>query len=446
MIISNARIVTWEKQNRIFNGYAVRIENSFIDEIGKTEEIISKYPEDEVIDAKGQILMPGLICAHTHFYGTFSRGLYIPGDAPADFPEILQKLWWPLDQSLYADDVRVSTLICMIDAIKHGTTTLFDHHASPNFIKGSLDVIEDAFNQTGVRGVVCYEVTDRGGKEKAREGIEENIRMIKKLDQSDGLVKATFGIHAGLTISEETMKECRNALPSNYGVHIHVAEHQVDEYDSLSKTGERVIERLKRHDLLGKNTLIVHGVHMDINEINLLAKTDTWLSHQPRSNMNNAVGLGDIDSILRSGVKVCLGNDGFSNAMWDEWRTCYLAHKNWNRDPRKMNGNNVVQMAIYNNSDLVTHFFGSKRIGRIEKGAKADLILVDYDPITDFTTDNLPWQIIFGFRDSMVTTTIIDGEVVMKDRVLLTIDEKAVAEEARRLSKDVWKRYSQQFE
>jgi len=445
MIITNARIVTWEKPNRILDDHAVRINHSIIEDIGRTEEIISKYKDEEVIDAKGQILMPGLICAHTHFYGTFSRGLYIPGDAPADFPEILKKLWWPLDQSLNADDIKISAQICMIDAIKHGTTTLFDHHASPNHILGSLDLIEDAFTQSGVRGVVCYEVTDRGGEKKAREGIDENIRMINKLDRSKGLVKATFGMHASLTLSEETLAQSRKVLPDRYGVHIHVAEHQVDEYDSLSKSGDRIIQRLKRHDLLGKNSIVVHGVHLDISEINLLAQTNTWMTHQPRSNMNNAVGLGDIDSILRTGVKVCLGNDGFSNAMWDEWRTCYLVHKDWTLDPRKMNGNNVVEMAVYNNSDMATQFFDDVRIGRIEKGAKADLILVDYDPITDFTVDNLPWQILFGIRDSMVTTTVVDGKVLMRDRVILNLDEKMIAKEARKLSKDVWARYSQQF-
>ncbi|MRS02878.1 hydrolase, partial [bacterium] len=180
-------------------------------------------------------------------------------------------------------------------------------------------------------------------------------------------------------------------------------------------------------------------------EVQKLIESNTWLSHQPRSNMNNAVGLGDIDSQLRAGLRVCLGNDGFSNAMWDEWRTCYLAHKGWNRDPRRMGANTIVDMAIYNNSDLASQFFDGQRIGRLEEGAKADLILVDFDPITNLSTDNLPWQIIFGFRDSMVTTTIVNGKVLMKDRELTTIDEKEVNQKARELSKAVWQRYEKQF-
>ena len=447
MIIINANIITWEKPNSIITGQAVVIIGTIIKEIGTPSDLIKKFPGEEILDANGQWLMPGLICAHTHFYGAFSRGLYIPPPAPADFPEILQKLWWHLDQSLLEEDVKYSSLICMIDAIKHGTTTLFDHHASPNFIDGSLDVIEDAFEQTGVRGVVCYEVTDRGGMEKAEEGIQENLRMIRKLNNvsSEHLVRATFGMHASLTLSEETLEKCRSLIPSNSGIHIHTAEHWVDEYDSVNKSGLRVVERLNKYGFLGEKSIFAHGVYLDHAEIEKLVQSKTWLSHQPRSNLNNAVGLGDVDSQIRAGVRVCLGNDGFSNAMWDEWRTCYLAHKGWNRDPRRMAASTIVDMAIYNNSDLATQYFDGERIGRIEPGAKADLILVDFDPITEVTVDNLPWQIVFGFRDSMVTTTIVNGNVLMKDRKLTTLDEKEISRKAKELSKDVWQRYTKQF-
>ena len=447
MIIINANIITWEHPNRILKGEALAINGSTIVEIAPQSELLTKYPDEEILDANGQWLMPGLICSHTHFYGTFSRGLYIPPPAPADFPEILEKLWWPLDQSLLAEDVRYSALVCMIDAIKHGTTTMFDHHASPNCIEGSLDVIEDTFIQSGIRGVVCYEVTDRGGMEKAEAGIKENLRMINKLAQADSeeLVRATFGMHASLTLSEDTLSRCRKLLPDNTGIHIHTAEHWVDEYDSVNKSGYRVIQRLKKHGFLGEKSIFAHGVHLDHAEIEDLIETKTWLSHQPRSNMNNAVGLGDIDSQIRAGLKICLGNDGFSNAMWDEWRSCYLAHKIWNRDPRRMGANTIVDIAVYNNSNLTTQFFNNQRIGRIESGAKADLILVDYEPITDFNSDNLPWQIIFGFRDSMVTTTIVNGKILMKDRKLTTLDEKEINKKARELSKEVWQRYAKQF-
>ncbi len=252
-------------------------------------------------------------------------------------------------------------------------------------------------------------------------------------------------MHASLTLSDETLDLCSKKIPQNVGIHIHVAEHQVDEYNSLSKCGERVVKRLNKFNLLNSQSILVHGVHLDLQEINLNAKTNSWLTHQPRSNMNNPVGLGDVEAMISAGVNVCMGNDGFSNAMWEEWKTCYLAHKLWTRDPRKMNGNNLLKMAVYNNSDLATQFFNGARIGRIEIGAKADLILVDYDPVTNLNIDNLPWHIIFGFRDSMVTTTMVDGKILMKDRKDLSINEKQVAQYARELSKETWNRYWAQF-
>ncbi len=181
MIIYNCRIIPWTEPNSIMEGHAVRINQNFIERIEKEERLLEQYPSDEKINANGQILMPGLICAHTHFYGVFSRGMAIHGEAPANFLEILQKLWWPLDQSLLEEDIYYSAMVCLIDAIKHGTTTVFDHHASPNFIDGSLDVIEKAVRKSGLRASLCYEVTDRGGTEKADAGIRENLRMIQKL-------------------------------------------------------------------------------------------------------------------------------------------------------------------------------------------------------------------------------------------------------------------------
>jgi putative selenium metabolism protein SsnA len=447
MLITNAKIVTWGRPNQILEGYAVQVQGQKITKIALQRALIQEYPDEEILDANRQYLMPGLICSHTHFYGAFSRGMAIPGAPPADFPEILKKLWWPLDQSLTLEDVKYSTLVCLLDSIKHGNTTLFDHHASPNAIDGSLDVIAEAIMASGLRGVLCYEVTDRGGEARSKSGIAENARMIKKVRSNsyEGRIKANFGIHASLTVSEKTLEECRNAVDENTGFHIHVAEHQVDEYDSLQKTGMRVIDRLKTHNMLGKNSIIGHGVHMDMKEVELLAESETWLSHQPRSNMNNAVGMADVDSILRMGVKVCMGNDGFSNAMWDEWRTCYLAHKLWNLDPQRMNGSAVVEMAAYNNADLTSHYFsGSGKIGVIEEGAQADLILVDYIPFTEINPGNLPWHILFGFRDSMVTMTMVAGKMLMKDRTLLTLDEEEICRKAMNCSKEVWKRYQSQ--
>ncbi|MBE0684176.1 MAG: putative aminohydrolase SsnA [Anaerolineales bacterium] len=445
MLITNANIITWETPNRILQNHALYIEGDHIKEVGTTKALTAKYPKAKPTDANGQYVMPGSICAHTHYYGAFARGMAIPGPAPKDFPEILKKLWWPLDRSLGAEAVRYSALVCLVDAIKHGTTTLIDHHASPNFIDGSLDVIADAVDRSGLRSVLCYEVTDRDGIEKANAGINENIRFLRRLaSDPHPRLAGTFGLHASLTLSGATLQACRAAAPEGTGFHIHTAEHQSDEYDSLAKSNMRVIDRLLKHNILGPKTITAHGVHFDAREMEILKETETWLSHQPRSNMNNAVGVSQIESMMRLGINVCLGNDGFSNSMWDEWKAAYLLHKIENRDPRRMGGYDVTQMAVYNNAALANIFFPSTPVGQIAPGAAADLIFVDYHPFTPLTDGNLPWHIIFGFQQSMVTTTIVAGKILMKDRKLQTLDEEEIASRAREIAPSVWKKYEEE--
>lgn len=448
MLITNARVITWERENRILENGAVLIQDGLIKEVGAQADLLERCPHEPRLDAAGQYLMPGNICAHTHFYGAYARGMAIPGQAPRDFPEILEKLWWPLDLALDEASMRASAQVCLVDAIKHGTTTLLDHHASPNFIDGSLDVIGEAVDQSGLRGVLCYEVTDRNGPAGAQAGIRENVRFIQKANQdsyASGRVRATFGLHASLTLSDATLAACRAALPDGGGFHIHVAEHETDEYDSLRKSGLRAVDRLDKFGILGPRSIVAHAIHVDAREVSLLAESGTWVTHQPRSNMNNGVGAAEVESLMRAGVKVGLGNDGFSNTMWAEWKAAYLLHKVWHRDPRRMNGYDVVEMAVYNNAALAGGFFPEAALGAIQPGAHADLILVDYHPYTPLTAGNLPWHILFGFQESMVTMTMVAGKVLMKDRQLLTLDETEIAARALELAPDVWQRYQAQL-
>lgn len=447
MLIINASLITFDRPNRILPDYGIYIAGDRIVEIGPSLDLSERHPGDELVDAKGQYVMPGNICAHTHFYGAYSRGIAIPGPSARDFPEILTKLWWPLDKSLGEKDIYFSALVCMIDAIKHGTTTLIDHHASPSFISGSLDWIAKAVSDSGLRASLCYEVTDRDGYAKAREGIDENIRFIRYLREKDPLpdrLAALFGLHASLTLSDDTLKTCAEVSREfDVGFHIHVAEHNVDEYDSIQKAGLRVVDRLQKFGILGPKSIAVHAVHIDAKELAILAQTGTWVTHQPRSNMNNGVGLPRVEEMIRSGIRVCLGNDGFSNSMWEEWKAAYLGHKLFQRDPRVMPADQVMEMAIYNNRDLVEEQFGGLKTGILSPGAVADVIFVDYYPYTPMSVENLPWHIVFGFHESMVTTTIASGKLLMRDRQLITIDEKKIAEEARLQAPLVWRRYEQ---
>jgi putative selenium metabolism protein SsnA len=445
MLITNGRVVTFGDDPRIIDRGAIRIQNGIIDAVGASAELELLYPDDVRVDADEQLIMPGNICAHTHFYGAFSRGMGIPGEAPRDFPEILGKLWWSLDRALLGPDVKYSALACLIDAIRHGTTTVVDHHASPSVIEGSLDLIAEAVTEAGLRASLCYEVTDRNGRDEAQAGIEENVRFLRRVRAGgDPLLGASFGLHASLTLSDETLADAVRAADGlDTGFHIHAAEGIADQEDSLRKSGKRVVERLHDAGILGSKSILAHCVHVDAWEMELLRDTGTWVTHQPRSNMNNAVGVAPIETMLRGGVNVGLGNDGFSNNMWAEWKAAYLVHKLWHGDPRRANGADIVRIAVPNNAALARIFWPDTTLGELTPGAAADLILVDYRPFTELTAGNLPWHILFGFEVDAVKATMVNGRWLMRDRQLLTLDEDAIVARASELSAGVWRRYQE---
>jgi putative selenium metabolism protein SsnA len=441
MLIINGTVLTFGNDKRVLPYGAVYFEGDTIVEVGRTADLVSKYPQAEKLDARGKIVMPGMICAHTHFYGAFARGMAIPGTPPENFMQILERLWWKIDRALTLEDSKYSALVALVDAIRHGTTTLIDHHASPNHIDGSLDALAEAATQSGLRVGLCYEVTDRNGPPGALAGIAENIRFIKRLRaKPNPKLGASFGLHASFTVSDDTLEACLNAVRGlETGFHIHVAEDKADQADSLKKHGRRVAERLEKKGILGPKTLVAHAIHVDAYEMDAFRATHTKVSHQPRSNMNNAVGVAEVEKLLDRGITVGLGNDGFTNNMFTEIHTAYLLHKSHKGDPRVMPGNRLMELAFNNNATIAGLFF-PQPVGALVPGAAADLILLDYVPYTPLTDANYPWQLIFGMDGSHVTHTICGGQMLMQDRQVLTLDESAIAEKATQLATAVWRR------
>lgn len=438
LAIENGLIVTMDKERRILKRGNVAIEDGKIVSVEKAGEARSKYRAEEVIDATEKIVMPGLICAHHHLYSTFARGMAIPGEPAKNFVEILEKLWWKLDNALTKEDIYYSSLIPLIECVKNGTTTIIDHHESQSYQNGSLEEIARAVEEVGIRGSLCLGTSDRYGRGK--EGVDENERFLSLLSsRSSQLLKGLVGLHATFTVNDDTLdKSVKLAKKYGVGIHVHCAEDKADEDENLKKYNMRVVERLNSHEALGEKSIAVHCVHVDEKEMDILKSTRTNVVHNPESNMNNAVGCADVLGMMGKGIEVGLGTDGMSSDMLSQMRCSYLIHRHVKKDPR-VAFLEAPAMLLDNNPKIVKRVAGW-RVGEIAKGALADIILIDYLPPTILNENNFLGHLIFGLVDATVDTTICNGKILMRDKKLVDLDEKSITQKTSQLASELWKR------
>jgi len=421
LLIGNGRLITRGENNRLIENGCVAADGRFIKDVGDTAQLKAQYPGAEYVDAHGGVIMPGFINAHNHIYSAFSRGLSIKGYNPKNFLDILDGLWWNIDRHLLVEDTYWSAMATYLDCIRNGCTTVFDHHASYGGVKGSLFAIADAAKKLGVRASLCYEVSDRGGEEKMREAVAENTEFIRfsMADKTD-MIKGMTGMHASFTLSDKTLELCRENTPEGIGFHIHVAEGMDDVYDSLKKYGKRVINRLFDHDLLGEKTVAGHCIHINGIEMDIIKQTETMVVHNPESNMGNAVGIPPCMEMMRRGILLGLGTDGYTNDMLESEKVANIIHKHALCDPNAA-WSEVPRMLFANNAAIASRSFGIS-LGALEPGAAADIVVSDYDPLTSMTADNCDSHILFGMSGRSIATTVINGSIKMKNRELIGVD------------------------
>jgi putative selenium metabolism protein SsnA len=431
----NGIVVTCGKTNRVLWNSSVITDGELIIATGDSTDMKNQFPDAISVDCYGKIVLPGFICAHHHFYSTMARGISIPGEPAKNFVEILEKLWWKVDRALSEEDVLLSAQLPLVDCIRNGTTTIIDHHASPSYRDGSLDLIENAVRQAGLRASLCYEVSDRnvvGG------GIAENERFIKKTGKGDGQIAAMLGLHASFTLSDETLETCVGIAKDNdLGCHIHVEEDLSDREDALKKYNTAVVNRLHKLGATGNKSIFVHCVHIDEDEMDILSKTGTIVVHNPESNMNNAVGVSPILRMQKKNVLVGLGTDGMGSDMLAQMRCAYLLQRLANRDPR-VAFVEAPQMLLQNNAEIAERQFGL-RLGEISEGHPADLAIIDYHPPTPLNEGNFLGHLIFGLVDSLVDTTVCRGKILMQGKKIISMDEERLAARSRELAPKMWK-------
>jgi putative selenium metabolism protein SsnA len=382
------------------------------------------------VDYGGRLIFPGLVCGHTHLYSALAAGMPQPAEAPRNFPEILERVWWKLDRALDEEAVEASALVGAVAAARVGITTIVDHHASPSFIDGSLDVVGGALERVGVRGVLCFEASDRGGREGARAGVAENDRFLGSLTGGERpLLRGMVGAHAGFTLGHETTVALADvAVRHRVGVHIHVAEDRCDARHLVPARDASIVEWLDQYRLLGPRALLAHCVHVDEEGAARIAASGAFVAHNPRSNMNNAVGYA---RPARLGSRVILGTDGIGSDVIAEAQAAFFA--------ARAAGEEFDPVAAVGRAQSFAAGAFDLGLGRLEPGCPADLTVLDATS-TPIHADNLLGHLVFGLSSNAVRDSWVAGRPVLRDRKLLTVDEDQVAARAREVAARLWSR------
>ena len=428
MLLANALVATLDPPR--VERACLRVEGGRIVE---RAPVLAPLASEEACDLAGALVLPGFVNAHTHLYSALARGMPPPAEPPGSFVEILRRVWWRLDRALDEESVRLSALVGAIEAARSGTTLLFDHHASPSCVSGSLAGLRQAVEAVGLRSVLCYETTDRNGLDGRDAGIAENRDFHP--GGKTALTRGMIGAHASFTLSDESLSQL-GAVVSACGssLHVHVAEDRADVEDCLARCGAGVVERLRRHGLLLPWTLLVHGVHLSEAEALDAQAAGAWLVHCPRSNQNNAVGHAPTRAFRRA----ALGTDGLDGDLLAEARAAFLGMRDAGRDDAVA----AACAMLAGGHRLASAFFGLP-FGSLDEGAPADLVVLDYRPPTPLHAENLGGHLLFGLDRSHVRSTMVDGRFVLRDRRLTGLDEADVLARARRSAAALWERMRQ---
>ena len=436
-VLGNGVVITGWAEPRVIADGAVAWRDERIVAVGEEAAVRAGLPSARYLDACGGLILPGLINLHHHFYSALARGLD-PGASMKNFGEVLDRLWWRLDRALDLETVRLSASLSVAECVRHGCTTVFDHHASPSCIEGSLDAIAEAVEEAGISAALCYEVTDRNGPEGTAAGIEENLRFLEERE-GDPRVRGVLGLHASFTVRDQTLAAVAERRPSGAGCHIHVAEDPIDVSASMKAFGAGPVQRLERFGLLDERALLAHAIHLEDGDYEAAAAAGSALIHNPESNANNGVGRLDVSEAAGFGCVVGLGTDGMSSAVLRALRFAFLTHRGARRDPSS--GFELLPELLTNNVRVARRFFPEPLLGELAVGAPADVTVVDSVPPTPVSTENLFGHLAYGASEAAVRHTVARGRVLLEDFRHTTLDPARLAARAREVAPDLWRRF-----
>ncbi len=441
ILVNQALIVTMNKDRRIIPRGYIAIRDGVIVDVGTGDGKV-KYSSEEVIEDKHLIVTPGFICAHTHLYGILLRASkwFNVIEPPTDFQQNLQRIWWVVDEAMGYEDAYVSALMASIEFARTGTTLFKDTFSGPNAIENVLDFIERGINEVGIRAFISFEATERRSQDEGIRGIKENERfIIKNNSDPNKLVKGIFALHASFTVTDELMRVTKE-LAERYGTPytMHVEEGLIDVYHNIERYGKRPFERFRDVGFLSSRFIAVHTVQIIDDEIELIKRYGVKVAHNPMSNMLNAVGVPPIVKMIRAGIPVGLGNDGYIFDVFENMRAAYLLHKVHLRDPRILTPLEVIEMSTIKAAEVLGV---SAILGSIEIGKQADITIIkpEYVP-TPVNEETVLGHLVNTFSGRDVWCVLVKGKFVTKDRKVVNVDVSKAIELAHKTVAKLWDR------
>lgn len=416
IIIRGADILPMTDGQRVIKNGELAIEGNKILTVGEQGSLPPDFVADMEIDGSNMVAMPGFVNCHTHAAMTLLRGY--ADDLP--LMEWLNEKIWPLEAKLQAEHIYYGTLLACIEMIKSGTTTFADMYFF-------MDQAARAVEQSGMRAVLARGLI--GTAPHGLQALEENKELIRQYQgAANGRITTMLGPHAPYTCPPDYLEKVMAAAEElGVGLHIHVAETATEYADIVNQYGKSPVAHLESLGLFKYPTLAAHCVHLDNSDIEILAKNGVSVAHNPESNMKLASGIAPVPRMLQAGVNLALGTDGASSNnnldMLEEMRSAALLHKVSSMDPTVMPADTALKMATVNGAKALGL---EQQIGQLKPGMKADVILVDFHAAHLYPKHDIYAHMVYAAHSADVHTVIIDGELVMQGRKILTLNEEEV--------------------
>ncbi|MHA1917198.1 MAG: amidohydrolase family protein [Candidatus Ranarchaeia archaeon] len=440
ILFKNGMIVTMDKENSIIPNGAVCVEGHKILDVGPSEELEKKYKNDEVIDLDGRILMPGIISNHCHTHGQMTNGMPSYPVSGTRWIDGLIESWWPkLEDSLTIEDVYVVAKYTCMNMLKNGYTYNWDVMEAPAALPGVLDSEAKAYQELGIRGTIVQESTERISEENGELGLIENLDFaLKWNDKPDQMLRGALAAHTVYSCSDVFLKRMRElATDNNVPINMHVEESPFEKEYTQRHFKKGSIAYLEDLGVLGPDFLAAQLVQCLPEEVPILAKHGVKVSHNVQTNLEGGCGVAPIVQSMKLGVNVGMGNDGFFLDPFETMRTVWMAHRGWHRDITVLDSRKVLAMATSENAKTV---FLEDKIGSIESGKFADLIILNLKSPTPIHKDNVQDIILTCGNGRDIDLTMVHGKIIVRDQKVLSADENQVNKKHIETAQEIWDR------